>query len=95
MHKVPIVDPDNIPEILIAGPFNCAIAGNFVTLTFTHERPIADKLMGPAPEVSIEAIVRARLVMPVEGLRQLRDSIDNVLRNRQADSLAPGSLGNH
>ncbi|MFD9900317.1 hypothetical protein [Mesorhizobium sp. NPDC059025] len=95
MPEVRIVDPGNVAETLICGPFNCSVNGSFATLIFTHERLIADKLMGSTPEIKVEAVVRARLVMPVEGLKQLRDSIDRILRNRQAEGQVPGSLGNH
>lgn len=78
-----VIDPDNIPETFVAGPFNCSVTGGIATLTFTHARPNAEKLLaGTSAEVSFEAVVRSRLVMPVEGLQNLRDSIDAILRSR-------------
>ncbi|AZO82154.1 hypothetical protein B5U98_18200 [Bosea sp. Tri-39] len=96
MSYIRVVDPDNIPETVVAGPFNCSLTGELATLTFIHGRPIAEKMLaGPTAEISIEAVVRARLVMPVEGLRNLRDSLHQLLRGRQADDSAHGKRSGH
>jgi hypothetical protein len=90
-----VIDPDNVPETFVAGPFNCSSTGAFATLTFTHARPMAEKMLaGTAAELSYEAVVRARLVMPAEGLQSLRDSIDALLRERSA-TLVHGHGSSH
>jgi hypothetical protein len=96
MNNIRVVDPDAVPETLVAGPFNCSVTGDLATLTFTHARPIAEKLFaGPVAEMSLEAVIRARLVMPVEGLQNLRDSIDALLRGRLAQGPASGNPAGH
>lgn len=88
MSHILVVDPDSVPETFVSGPFNCLVTGNFAILTFTCERPVVEKLLaGTAAEISAEAVVRARLVMPLEGLKNLRDSIDHILRGHQAATL--------
>ncbi|KRE11734.1 hypothetical protein ASE66_24830 [Bosea sp. Root483D1] len=96
MSHVHTIDPDNVPETLVVGPFSCTVTGHFATLTFTHERPVADKLLaGPSAELSLQAVVRARLIMPVEGLKSLRDSIDQLLRGREAANQDSDSARGH
>jgi hypothetical protein len=95
MSKVRIIDPDNVPEVIVAGPFNCSIRNGLATLTFTHERAVPEKLMAQMPEVAFEAVVRVRMVMPVEGLRSLRDSLDQMIRNHEAQHLSPTTAGSH
>ncbi|KRE15668.1 hypothetical protein ASE66_12545 [Bosea sp. Root483D1] len=96
MSHIRVVDPDNIPETVVAGPFNCSVTGEFATLTFTHGRPVAEKMLsGSTAQLSIEAVVRARLVMPVEGLRNLLDSLDQLLMARLMEDASPGAKGGH
>ncbi|AZO82129.1 MULTISPECIES: hypothetical protein [unclassified Bosea (in: a-proteobacteria)] len=96
MSQPRIVDPDDVPETFVQGPFSCTVTGHFATLTFTHERPVAEKLLaGPSAGLSLEAVVRARLIMPVEGLKSLRDSIDQLLRGLDAANESPGSPRGH
>lgn len=95
MRAKRVTDPDNIPETFVAGPFNCSSTGAFATLIFTHARPVAEKMLaGKSAELTYEAVIRARLVMPVEGLQSLRDSIDALLRERSA-KLARGQGSSH
>ncbi|KRE11609.1 hypothetical protein ASE66_24070 [Bosea sp. Root483D1] len=96
MSHVHIVDPDNVPETFVLGPFSCTVTGHFATLTFTHERPVAEKLLtGQRAELSLEAVVRARLIMPVEGLKSLRESIDQLLRGLGAADQESDSARGH
>lgn len=95
MHEIPVVDPDQIAEILVAGPFNFTVNNSFATLTLTHLRPHAASVMSTPAEVKMEAVVRARLVIPIDGLRSLRDSLDQLLRGLEAESSSAISLGGH
>ena len=95
MPKIPIVDPDRIPETIVAGPFNCTITHSIATLTFTHLRPNVIDLMATVAEIKPEAVVRARLVMPLESLQELRNSLDHIIEGAKAERAARISLVGH
>jgi hypothetical protein len=84
-NDLPTVDPDNVAEIICAGKFNVALLGPLATLTFTHPRPkvapMMDRNVG-----DVENVVRARIVIPANGLRHLRDIIDGVIKNQLSAS---------
>jgi hypothetical protein len=87
-HELILEDPDQVAETFAGGPMSCTAFGSFATLTFTHIRPS----VGRRPGVSSTAVVRARVVVPAEGLRSLRDMLNRVLEEEkalvQANSLA-------
>lgn len=95
MPKIPIVDPDRIPETIVAGPFNCTITHSIATLTFTHLRPNVVDLMATVAEIKPEAVVRARLVMPLESLYELRNSLDHIIQGAKAERATHISLVGH
>jgi hypothetical protein len=79
--KPPIVtDPDNVPEVFCDGQFNVAVAGHFATLTFTHARPDATILLGDGT-IDFKAIVRARIVAPMNNLIALRDLLNRIIQD--------------
>jgi hypothetical protein len=72
-QQPPVIDPDNIPEILCDGQFNISISSaGFATLTFTHIRPEPGPMFEKGQVIS-RAIVRARIVTPQANLAALRD----------------------
>jgi hypothetical protein len=76
---VKITDPDRIPETFVHGPIGINMSAHFALLTFTNLRPDIDKGGEPTTMPPTDAVVRARLVIPLETLAQLRDTITNVL----------------
>jgi|SRR5580704_15492526 hypothetical protein len=79
--KPPIVtDPDNVPEVLCDGPFNVTVGGLFVSLTFTHGRPDATVLFRDGT-IDVKAIVRARIVTPMNNLVALRDLLNRIIQD--------------
>jgi len=85
-----VIDPDNIPETFAIGPLNIQVTGPVAILTFTHARnDIHDLMTGKQPP-AMKAIVRARIVMPTETLRALRDMI-----NQMISASAPSSVTMH
>jgi hypothetical protein len=84
-----IVDPDNIPETLVTGPFNIQITGPLAVMTFTHLRNDPNDVFSRKNPPRAEAIVRARLVIPLEGLLEIRKLIEGmVAKNKDAPGTA-------
>jgi hypothetical protein len=95
MPTMNVIDPDNVPEMLVAGPFTCTVSNGLATLTFTHERVPAERLMAAIPDLRPEAVVRARLVIPEAALPSLRDILDRLIRNRDAEAIRPAKGVGH
>src|ERR1700722_4604710 len=72
-----IEDPDNVPEILCHGKFNVYTTGDFATLTFTHIRPDATTMLQEGI-IKQRPVVRARIVITLANLRELRDLLNKV-----------------
>ncbi len=88
----PTVDPDNVPEIFCEGKFNVNVAP-ISTLTFTHLRPKAGPMLDHG-SIQLEAIIRARLLMPYANLVALRDLLNRVIKDeRPATPPTPGATG--
>jgi hypothetical protein len=73
----PVIDPDNVPEILCDGQFYVSTAGNLATLTFTHVRQDATLMFRGVNEPS--AVVRARIVLTDVRLAALRDLLNQLI----------------
>lgn len=82
-----IVDPDHVPELLCTGPVNLWLTGPVGTLTFTHLRKPPEKTLADAGE-DVQGVVRARIVMPLEGLVELAALINRLIHTKP---IAPGS----
>ena len=70
----PVIDPDNVAEVLCDGMFNVHVVGPFAHLTFTQIRP------EPGPMFANSAlkrnfVVRARIVTTLDNLVALRDAL--------------------
>jgi hypothetical protein len=83
VQHAPVIDPDNVPEILCDGQFNLAIAGHLAMLTFTHARPDATQMFANGTLVST-AIVQARIVITMENLIALRDFLNTRVQSIEA-----------
>jgi hypothetical protein len=78
-QQPPVMDPDSIPETLCDGQFNVSINGGLATLTFTQARPDAIGMFKDGT-YSVNAVVRARIVITVANLAALRDLLNQVLQ---------------
>lgn len=85
-----VIDPDNIPETPCIGKFHVQILHPIATLTFCHERPKADRLLN-ANQIEMENIVRARIVMTVNGLHALRNVLDELLKDMPQSGPVPAA----
>jgi hypothetical protein len=71
-----VTDPQNVAEILVNGPVNLTVMGQFATMTFTTVRPnLNQAFKGQAKDYS--AVVTARVTMPLEMLAQLRTLLNS------------------
>lgn len=80
-------DPHVVPEVLCVGPTNLWVTGPLATLTFSHIRKTADSTFKDVAKT--EAVIRARVVLPIEALVELRGLIDRMMANQPA--ISPGS----
>jgi hypothetical protein len=90
VQEPPTVDPDNIPETLCVGKFNVAQGpGPLVTLTFTNARPRVGALLDQNV-VSMENVVRARIVTTIDNLSALRDLLNTIIQEPGAPEASAG-----
>ena len=82
----PVSDPNRVPEILAVGPFNMNVRGPLTTITFTHVRSKFGEVIANTESENVEAIVVARIVLPTDGLGELRNVLNNLIK-----SVVPGS----
>jgi hypothetical protein len=68
---IEVSDPNNVPEIFVAGPFNILNAGGIVHFTFTAATPNPNDLLKGSTTPKFQAVVACRLVMPLEVAQQL------------------------
>src|SRR5262245_41972295 len=85
-----VIDPDNIPETFATGPLNIEVNGPIAILTFTHARNDIHDLMAGKQPPAMNAVVRARIVMPTKTLGALRDVINQII-----GASAPSSITTH
>jgi len=88
----PVVDPDNVPELVCNGQFNVSVRGNLATLTFTQVRPDAAQMFAQEVMVS-QAVVRARIVLPLANLKALVDLLTTATHKWSANSAATATGG--
>lgn len=77
VQEPPVVDPDNVPETLCDGPAWISPEGYYGIVTFTQKRPKAGALFKGGSD--LEFVVRARIVMSIENLLNLRDALSRLL----------------
>lgn len=93
MPKIRMVDPDRVPEIVVAGPVNCTMNQSIATLTFTHLRPDAAAPIALNAEMNLEAVAWARLLVPFDGEQSLRDSLDQIICELEIEGATPVGIG--
>ena len=77
-------DPDNVAEVFVNGPINCNVQGPFAQLTFTHVRAETRDLFDGKKLPKVATIVRARILLPLEQLNELRKLLDGIIGDAPA-----------
>jgi len=75
----PVIDPDLVPETGVTGRINVNVTGPVATITFTHVRPDPADIFANKKPAAAVTVVRARIVMPVEGLAGLRNLLNQII----------------
>jgi hypothetical protein len=83
-------DPETVPEIWVNGSVNISVTGPVATITFSHVRPNSADLFAGKQPATLNAVVRARIVMPMEGLAGLKQLLDQLIIET-----APSSSATH
>ena len=81
-------DPDSVPEVICTGATNLMVTGPIATLTFTNIRKKVAHTFGDLTPDTMESVVRARIVMPIETLIELRNLIERTIK---VEAISPGS----
>jgi hypothetical protein len=93
--QLPIIDPDNVAEMLCNGPFHLSFQGSgqntLANLTFTHVRPDAAPLF-QYNTVMDRAVVRARIALSIPNLIALRDLLVNHVKT-EGEIMPTGGAG--
>jgi len=78
---IQIVDPNNVPELFVNGPFNIINMGGMMQITFTTMRPNANDLFSGKSAPEFRGTVACRLLMPAELAEQLvRTVADSLIK---------------
>jgi hypothetical protein len=93
-EQPPVIDPDNVPEIVCDGRFNISVTGSLATLTFTHVRPDPTALLRDGT-VNPNSVVRARIVLTIQNLAALRDLLDRVIQRPEVPAPPSGGSTKH
>jgi hypothetical protein len=80
-------DPHNIVESFANGPISLNVNGQVATLTFTVIRGDLREQMSTQVVTKVIAAVVSRVVLPLEGIGQLRVLLNQMIQDQ------PGSLG--
>jgi hypothetical protein len=86
--------PDRVPELLCNGRFNVYTTGDLATLTFTHIRPDAT-IMFQEGIVKPRCVVRARVVITLANLRELRDLLNKITQTPNVPATTTGDVIRH
>jgi hypothetical protein len=87
---IEITDPNNVPDVLINGPFNVMNTGGMVHITFTNVRPDDGDLFSGKNPPRLRGAVACRLLMPAGVANQLVRTLADVLI-QAAQSSEPAS----
>jgi hypothetical protein len=87
---IEITDPNNVPDVLINGPFNVMNTGGMVHITFTTVRPDDGDLFSGKNPPRLRGAVACRLLMPTGVANQLVRTLADVLI-RATQSSEPAS----
>ncbi len=87
-----VIDLDRVPDTLCDGPFNIAVFGPLVTITFTHIRPDVSQVFANANFVP-SAVVRARIVLTLQNLTALKDTLNAFIQTAAATDTPATATG--
>jgi hypothetical protein len=88
-HAVEIVDPDNVPETVVTGPFNIMRAGSMVLLTFTAVRHEPAAFFAGDKNPPTKGVIAARILMPTQMAREFADALTRNLAAGAATLTGP------
>jgi hypothetical protein len=87
--SIEIIDPNNVPELFVNGPFNIMNMGGMVQITFTTMRPNANDLFNGKDAPAFRGTVACRLLMPAGLAEQLvRTVADTLIKAAQSSEPA-------
>jgi hypothetical protein len=66
VRAVDIIDPGNVPETVVTGPFNILRAGAMVLLTFTAVRHDPVAFFSGDKNPPSKSVIAARILMPTQ-----------------------------
>jgi hypothetical protein len=86
---IEIIDPNDVPELFVNGPFNIINMGGMVQITFTTMRPNANDLFNGKDAPAFRGTVACRLLMPAGLAEQLvRTVADTLIQAAQSSEPA-------
>jgi len=74
-RAIEIVDPGNVPETVVTGPFNILRAGAMVLLTFTAVRHDPTAFFAGEKNPPAKSVIAARILMPTHMAREVADAL--------------------
>jgi hypothetical protein len=74
-RAVEIIDPDNVSETVVTGPFNILRAGAMVLLTFTAVRHEPTAFFAGDKNPPSKGVIAARILMPTQMAREFADAL--------------------
>jgi hypothetical protein len=72
---VEIIDPNNVPETVVTGPFNILRAGAMVLLTFTAVRHDPVAFFAGDTNPPSKSVIAARILMPTRMAREFAHAL--------------------
>ena len=93
---IEIVDPNNVPELFVNGPFNIINMGGMMQITFTTMRPNTNDLFSGKSAPEFRGTVACRLLMPAELAEQLvRTVADSLIKAAQSSGPTAPARAQH
>ena len=86
---VEIIDPANVPETVVTGPFNILRAGAMVLLTFTAVRHDPAAFFAGDKNPPSKGVIAARILMPTQMAREFADALTQNLAAGTASFSGP------
>ena len=74
-RAVEIIDPDNVPETVVTGPFNILRAGAMVLLTFTAVRHDPVAFFAGDKNPPSKSVIAARILMPTQMAHEFANAL--------------------
>jgi hypothetical protein len=88
-RAVEIIDPDNVPETVVTGPFNILRSGSMVLLTFTAVRHDPAAFFAGDKNPPSKGVIAARILMPTKMAREFVHALTQNLAAGTAPLTSP------